>query len=294
MPQFDYLQIDVFAARRGGGNPLGVVLDADDWSPAAMQAFARWTNLVETTFVSRPDSADADYRLRIFTPQREIPFAGHPSIGSAHALLASRPIDASRGQLIQQCGAGLLPLRIERGAAGQRLFVRSPAAREVGIDQSARAQALALLPDALRDPRRLACVHGGRRWWLAEFPDPASVRGWRPPHADIAALAQQTDTLGLCIFARETGAAPALVVRAFPAGVGISEDPASGAANGMIASWLSAREPEGAFRRGYSVSQGREIGHDAAIDIEIEPDGTIWVGGASNTIIHGRVDWEIA
>lgn len=293
MDGIDYLQVDVFANRRGGGNPLGVVPDARGWSEAAMQSFARWTNLVETTFVLPPSSADADYRLRIFTPRREIPFAGHPSIGSAHALLATGRLPSSREQLVQECGAGLLPIRIVGAADAQRLFVRSPAAQLAATDRADQAAVRALLPAAWSAEVELACIQGGRRWWLAEFPDVAAVRRWTPDHPTLAALALRTDTLGLCVFARESTGDPALVVRAFPAGVGIVEDPASGAANGLIATWLALREPNGPLRAGYRVSQGREMGHDARIDIVIEDGGEVWVGGRSNTIIQGQLDWDI-
>ena len=124
-----FLQIDVFAERAGGGNPLGVVFGADAWSDADMQRFAAWTNLVETTFVLAPSDARASYRLRIFTPSKEIPFAGHPTIGSAHAALEIGRVVACDDGLIQECGAGLLPIRVEGEGAFRRLYVQAPAAR---------------------------------------------------------------------------------------------------------------------------------------------------------------------
>ena len=290
MSRIEFWQIDVFAHRRGGGNPLGVVLDGQGWSDAAMQSFARWTNLVETTFVQPASSADADYRLRIFTPSKEIPFAGHPSIGSAHALLQSGRLRARDGQLVQECGAGLLPIRVmDRGAAPPALFVRAPQARTLPADYQALDALLAAAP---HPPSARALVEGGRRWWLVELAELSDLQTWRPPHADIAHLADASDTLGVCVFVRcPVDGKPGLAVRAFPAGAGIVEDPASGAANGLIAAWLAEREPEGALRRGYSVTQGREMGHDARIDILIESELAVWVGGHSNTIIRGEVEW---
>ncbi|HVH33074.1 MAG TPA: PhzF family phenazine biosynthesis protein, partial [Tahibacter sp.] len=116
-------------------------------------------------------------------------------------------------------------------------------------------------------------------------------RGWQPDHAAIARLAKASDSLGLCVFARCRQADYEVAVRAFPAGVGISEDPASGAANGLIGAWIAAGEPQGPLARGYRVSQGREIGHDARIGIRIESDGAVWVGGVTHTIVDGRVRW---
>ncbi|HEU4662721.1 MAG TPA: PhzF family phenazine biosynthesis protein [Dokdonella sp.] len=284
-----YLQLDVFPATPGGGNPLGVVLDAAGWSDADMQRFAAWTDLVETTFVLPPTTADASYRLRIFTPVKEIPFAGHPTIGSAHAVLEGGIARANDGELIQECGAGLLPIRVEEGTSRQ-LFVRAPMARVLreGVDDESPLHALldrvalGALPPAL--------VEGGRRWWIAEFADEAAVRAWRPDHAAIARLARASDALGLCVFARCGGGAYDLVVRAFPAGVGIVEDPASGAANGLVAAWIAAREPAGPLARGYRVSQGREMGRDASLLIRIDAAG-VWVGGATSTVVAGEVRW---
>lgn len=285
-----YLQIDVFSTRPGGGNPLGVVIGAHDWSALDMQRFAAWTDLVETTFVLPPETPDASYRLRIFTPDHEIPFAGHPTIGSAHAVLETGFATAHAGRLIQECGAGRLPIRVEDEIAGRTLFVHAPAARVVreGSDGEPLLQAvLAGLPLGALPP---AFVEGGRRWWVAEFADEAVLRGWQPDHAAIGALARASQCLGLCAFARSAQPGYDLVVRAFPAGVGIVEDPASGAANGLIAAWIALREPNGALARGYRVSQGREIGRDASILIRIDDNG-VWVGGQAHTIIDGTTAW---
>lgn len=291
MARFPYWQMDVFARRRGGGNPLGVVLDARGWSDAAMQAFAGWTNLVETTFVLPATSAAADYRVRIFTPRKEIPFAAHPSIGTVQALLGSGRLPRERSLLWQECGAGILPVRNEQ--AGDRLLLQAPPARPATVDPTLHERLARLLGDAAQGPTGLQCIEGGRRWWLAELSDAAAVRGFVADHAAIAALARDSDTVGLCVFAR-TGGKPALRVRAFPAGIGIVEDPASGAANGLIAAWLRMVEPHGPLARGYQVSQGLEMGHDALIDIEIDPNGAVWVGGRSHAILRGEVDWEAA
>ncbi len=285
-----YLQLDVFSARTGGGNQLGVVVDAASWSDAAMQSFAAWTDLVETTFVLPPTTPDASYRLRIFTPGREIPFAGHPTIGSAHAVLdcgVATPVD---GRLIQECGAGLLPIRIEREGDARALFLQAPAARVLCEEPRDQPLLDAALAGATRGTLPPAFVEGGRRWWIAEFADEASLRAWKPDHAAIGRLAAASDSLGVSAFARSASPDYELVVRALPTGVGIVEDPASGAANGLIAAWIAHAEPDGALSRGYRVSQGREIGHDAAIAIRIE-HGRIWVGGRTRTIVAGRVDW---
>jgi PhzF family phenazine biosynthesis protein len=127
---------------------------------------------------------------------------------------------------------------------------------------------------------------------MAEFANEMEVRGWHPDHAAIGALARASDTLGLCVFARSAADPQALVVRAFPAGVGIVEDPASGAANGLIGAYLGlAASAEDPLRRGYVVSQGREIGHDATLRLRYADDGAVWVGGRTHTVIRGAVRW---
>jgi len=290
MPDVRYLQLDVFADRIGGGNPLGVVLDASAWSDAAMQDFAAWTNLVETTFILPPTTPEASYRLRIFTPTREIPFAGHPSIGSAHAALDFCAVQPRDELLVQECGAGLLPIRVEGEGALRRLFVQAPPARvlHVGNDERLLRNVLGGLALGALPP---AFVEGGRRWWMAEFATESGLRAWHPDHAAIAALAKATDSLGLCAFARCQGHEYELVVRAFPAGVGIVEDPASGAANGLIAAYIAEREPHGSLARGYRVSQGREMGRDARIRIRIEGN-SVWVGGRTQTVVVGTTRWN--
>lgn len=299
LPAHRYQIVDVFNAAYGGGNPLGVVLDARGWSDSAMQCFATWTNLVETTFLLPPtvDGA-ADYKVRIFTPQKEIPFAGHPSVGSAHAFLSSRAaherhdesFDASSEmQLVQECGAGLLKIIVDRSSSSPCIYVQSPPCTIIEQQPQRPRQLLdAVLAGQVLGPTPAAFLEGGRKWWLAEFATEAGVRSFQPDCTAIEALAAASQSLGLCIFARCSPTS--LVVRAFPLGAGIKEDPASGAANGLIASYLLMQEPQGSLSSGYTVSQGREMGKDARIIVRIR-QGCVWVGGAATTIVDGSVRW---
>jgi PhzF family phenazine biosynthesis protein len=194
--------------------------------------------------------------------------------------------------LWQECGAGVLPIRIVGHGETRELLLQSPGERVLSTGLDAHP----LLPAALAGIRTgllpPALVDGGRRWWLAEVADEASLRAWQPEHAAILALAQASDSMGLCAFARADSGRQ-LVVRAFPAGVGIVEDPASGAANGLIAAYLAHAEPHGLLARGYEVSQGREIGHDARLVVHIDTDA-IWVGGCSRTVVDGNLNWELS
>lgn len=285
-----FLQLDVFTPRAGGGNPLGVVLGADDWTSARMQAFAAWTDLVETTFLLPPTDPAASYRVRIFTPKREIPFAGHPSIGSAHAFLETGGT-AGAGGLVQECGAGLLPVRVAGTGADRELAIRAPLARVLATGLSASGLLRAVLAGVALGALPPALVEGGRRWWIAEFADEAALRRWRPDSDAIRALAAESDGLGLAAFARSRDPDFEVVVRAFPLGVGIVEDPASGAANGLIGAWIAGAEPDGPLARGYRVSQGREIGRDARLHVTIDDPTSVWVGGQTRTVIDGRLHW---
>ncbi|HET6806989.1 MAG TPA: PhzF family phenazine biosynthesis isomerase, partial [Frateuria sp.] len=180
MEPLRYLHLDVFAATCGGGNHLGVVTDARGWSDEEMQRFARWTALVETTFLLPPSTPQASYRVRIFTPQHEIPFAGHPSVGSAHAALAcglAAPVD---GMLWQECGAGVLPIRVEGEGDARDLLLKSPGERLLATGCEAHPLLAATLAGIGPGALPPALVDGGRRWWLAEVADEASLRSWAP------------------------------------------------------------------------------------------------------------------
>jgi len=292
MTSFRYMHLDVFTASLGGGNHLGVVVNAQDWSAEDMQRFARWTNLVETTFLLPPQDPKASYRVRMFTPRKEIPFAGHPSIGSAHAALECDLVEPRDGLLWQECGAGTLPIRVHGSGPKRELSLLSPAQHIVNSGHDAHPLLSAALVGVGSGRLPPALVDGGRRWWLAEVSDEASLRAWKPDHAAIGALARASDSMGLCAFARSTNANYQLVVRALPAGAGIVEDPASGAANGSIAAYIAQTEPNGELARGYQVSQGREIGHDARL-VALIDGGSVWIGGRTHTVINGSLDWTL-
>lgn len=291
MKPIRYMHLDVFAASPGGGNHLGVVTDARGWSGEQMQRYARWANLVETTFLLPPSDPRASYSVRIFTPQKEIAFAGHPSVGSAHAVLECNLAEATDGVLWQECGAGILPVRVEGSGDKRILMLQSPAARVVKSGLHAHPLLGATLDGIGLGKLPPALVDGGRRWWLAECADEASLRAWSPDHSAIGALAVASGSMGLCAFARSSHRDYQLVVRAFPSGVGIVEDPASGAANGLIAAYIAQTEPDGPLARGYAVSQGREMGHDALLIAHIVDD-TIWIGGYTHTVIDGILHWN--
>jgi PhzF family phenazine biosynthesis protein len=291
MPARRFLQLDVFADRPGAGNPLAVVLDAEGLDATQMQAIAAWTQVVETTFVFAPDSPGGDYRLRIFTPHREIPFAGHPSLGSAHAWLEAGGVPA--GDTLQQdCGAGRIAIRVEARDGRRRLFFRAPPLKEVHVATDDEPGLAHALRDVERGTLPPALVSAGRRWWLVEFASEAALRGFVPDLDAIAAWSRHKDAMGLCGFSRQATAPFDGVVRAFAPAFGIAEDPASGAANATIAAYLRHAGVLPDVDARYTVSQGRELGRDARIDLRVEAGADIWVGGEVRTVVDGTLDWS--
>lgn len=284
-----FVQLDVFAHRPGAGNPLAVVLDAEGLDDAAMQAFAHWTNLSETTFLFAPTAPGASYRVRIFTPRQELPFAGHPSVGSASAAIdAGLATPDADGQLIQECPAGLLPVRVDGEGALRRVFVRAPRARQ--RDVPARADDWAgVLEDVSRGPLPIALFDNGPAWWLVQAADEAAVRGLAPDLAAIARMLQATGAVGLAVFAASAAEDAQLVVRCFCPADGIPEDPVTGSANACIAAWLLANDSLPSHR--YIASQGREVGRDGLVEVEVDADGEVWIGGLVQPVVAGLLSW---
>ncbi len=286
-----YVQLDVFATRPGAGNPLAVVLEAQGLDDPAMQAIARWTRLPETTFVFPAQSSDASYRIRMFSPRREVPLAGHPSVGTAHAVIDAGLASPRDGLLVQEGVAGKLPLQVHGEGRQRTIAVRTPRARvqEIAAPHDPRLRdalsglSLGALPPVLMD--------GGRRWWLAELADEAALRNAVPDWNAISMLAEATDSMGLFVYARSEDPVHYFAVRAFVGAPAQFEDAASGAANATLAAWLADQHalpsPDGFYR----VSQGREVGFDAIIELQVDAAGEVWSGGRAVAVVEGELDW---
>jgi PhzF family phenazine biosynthesis protein len=291
MTQRRYVQLDVFADRPGAGNPLAVVLDAEGLDNDAMQAIARWTRLPETAFLFPAASPDASYGIRMFSPRREVPFAGHPSVGSAHVAIDAGLATPRDGLLVQEGIAGLLPLRVLGEGRRRTIAVRTPRATVMEIasaDDPRLRDALRGLPLGALPP---ALLDGGRRWWLAELRDETSLRAATPDWNAIGALAQATGSMGVCVFARSDDPVYYLAVRAWVGAPAQFEDAASGAANATLAAWLASQDalpsPDGHYR----ISQGREVGYDAIIELHVDDAGEVWSGGRACSVVSGTIDW---
>ncbi len=287
-----YVQADVFADRPGAGNPLAVVLDAEGLSDEQMQAIARWTRLPETTFVLPPVDPETSYRIRMFSPRREVPFAGHPSVGTAHAVLDAGLAVPRDGLLVQDGAAGKLPLRVNGEGPTRTIAVRTPRASLVetaSADDPRLAAALAGLPLGQLPP---ALMDGGRRWWLVELADEAGLRAASPNWEAISRLAEDTGSMGVCVYARSNDPVHYLAVRAWVGAPAQFEDAASGAANATLAAWLASQGAlpgDGGF---YRVSQGREVGFDAIIELTVDADGDVWSGGRIARVVEGTIGWD--
>ena len=286
-----FVQVDVFADRPGAGNPLAVVLDATGLDDDAMQAIARWTRLPETTFVFPATRPGASYGLRMFSPKREVPFAGHPSVGTAHAVLETGLAEAGGGRRVQEGIAGLLPLQVDVDDGVRRIAIRTPRARLVETADargSRMAEALDWLPLGELPP---ALMDGGRRWWVAEARDEASLRNAMPDWEAIASLARASESMGVLAFARCSGGDYQVAARAFVGGPAMFEDAASGAANATLAAWLALRDALPGRDGHYRVSQGREVGYDARLDMQVDAEGEVWSGGRVVSVVRGTIDW---
>jgi len=279
-----FRQVDVFTETPQQGNPVAVVLDADGLTTEQMQRFANWTNLSETTFVLAPQDGAADYRVRIFTPGAELPFAGHPTLGTCHAWLESGGTPKAEGTIVQECELGLIPLRSE----GELLAFAAPDLIRSGpVDDSDLAAACEVLRIAPTDVVDAQWADNGPGWMAILLRTGELVRSLTPDFGagnpeGIGVVGPHT--LGVAGFGGEGGTE--LEVRAFfSANDNPVEDPVTGSLNAAVAQWLLAA---GHLSAPYVASQGTCIGRAGRVHIS-EADGDIWVGGRSLTCIVGTV-----
>jgi len=271
-----FSQVDVFTSVPYRGNPVAVVLDADGLSAEEMQRFAHWTNLSETTFVLPPADPEADYLVRIFTPSTELPFAGHPTLGTCHAWLAAGGKPRRDGVIVQECEAGLVTLR--RTADGLA-FAAPPVLRDGPVDGELLTQVASVLridPSAIVD----ASWADNGPGWIAVLLDSAdAVLALRPGESDL--------DLGV-VGPYPPGSPAAFEVRAFfPKNGGMAEDPVTGSLNASAAAWLLRT---GRATAPYVASQGTVLGRAGRVYISRDDDGAIWVAGGTVTCVSGQVE----
>jgi PhzF family phenazine biosynthesis protein len=276
-----FKQVDVFTRVPFRGNPVAVVLHSGNLEQGQMQQIARWTNLSETTFVLPPTSSAADYRLRIFTPRAELPFAGHPTIGSAHAVLEACIAKPRQGRLVQECGAGNLALSVD----GDTLWLESPPATHSPVN----AADLSLLEKILeRKPRQEPLIlNVGPRWLVAELANADAVDALLPDMADLAELSVRLEIGGVTVYGVAGDGKSDIHVRSFAPAHGIPEDPVCGSGNISVAAYrrMAGQVAAGA---GYVARQGMQLGRDGQVSIRYEGD-KILLGGSAVTCVEGTL-----
>ncbi|MDX6323727.1 MAG: hypothetical protein QOK15_81 [Nocardioidaceae bacterium] len=273
-----FSQVDVFGSGPLSGNPVAVVHDAEGIDDEELAAFARWTNLSETTFLLPPTDGRADYRLRIFTPGAELPFAGHPTLGSAHAWLEAGGVPRVAGLVVQECGVGLVDVR----QGGEQLAFAAPELLRSGpVEQEVLDHVLAALriaPDAVLAS---AWVDNGPGWVGVQLAGAEQVLALEPDFVRMRGL-----DVGV-IGAHGDGGPADFEVRAFCPDYSIPEDPVTGSLNAGLAVWLTA---SGRAPASYTVRQGTALQRSGDVTVSTDEDGRIWVGGACRTHVRGTLD----
>ena len=320
MKQRPYKQIDVFTATPYFGNPLAVLLDGNGLADEAMQRFARWTNLSETTFVLSPTQPTADYRVRIFTPGGELPFAGHPTLGTCHAWLEAGGQPKREDVIVQECAKGLIDIKRDLkcggDGGGSSLAFAAPSLLRSSPSPVVLAQVASALGLKAAQIAAAQLLDNGPVWLGLLLDSPETVLELQPAHQELANLnikvgvaaiyAAEDLTASSALIARANreakaftqGAAnpsgdaleqqlgPDLEVRAFAASIGINEDPVTGSLNASLAQWLMA---DGFMPEHYTASQGVCMGRAGQVDLQRDAQGQVWVGGQSVTCISGQV-----
>lgn len=284
MQQRPFKQVDVFTAEPYRGNPLAVVLDGSGLSTEEMQRFARWTNLSETTFLLPATTPGADYRVRIFTPGGELPFAGHPTLGSCHAWLQAGGKSLASGFVVQQCGVGLVKIRRE----GEQLAFAAPALKRSAPSPSTLAQVAKALGLKAQQVQAAQLLDNGPVWLGLLLDDAQTVLELRPDHGALKSLGVKIGVAApyRAVQSPAGNDAVQLEVRAFAAPIGVNEDPVTGSLNASLAQWLIA---EGQMPPRYVAAQGTCMDRAGRVSIEQDAEGQVWVGGASVTCIDGSV-----
>jgi len=285
-----YKVVDVFTREPLRGNPVAVVLQADGLDTDAMQRIAHWTNLSETTFVLLPTQPGADYRLRIFTPRGELPFAGHPTLGSAHAVLTAGLATPREGALVQECGAGLIDLRWERDGHASHVTLRMPSAILTSLPESDVDELEKILGAKVDRAVAPAIANVGVGWVVAQLPSAQALRTLNPDYSRLAQFERRLGLTGVSLYgAHPCGGAADIEVRSFTPSSGVAEDPVCGSGNGSIAAFRFVRGLLSSEGADYVASQGRCVGRDGRVFVRVTREGQVHIGGECTTGIDGKL-----
>ncbi|KXU96530.1 phenazine biosynthesis protein PhzF [Caballeronia megalochromosomata] len=287
-----YKVVDVFTDRPLQGNPVAVMLDADGLDTEQMQSIARWTNLSETTFVLPPTTSEADYRLRIFTPRSELPFAGHPTLGSAHAVLdAGRVALRSNGRLIQECTVGLVDLTIEDRGGDRQIAFNLPGAQIEEMDAVHISELETIVGRSVNAKTAPAIVNVGPRWIIAQMQDADSVLSLQPDFGKLAEVERRLGVTGLTVFGAYHDRDAAIEVRTFAPSCGVEEDPVCGSGNASVAAFQWKRGLLPSEGKNYVASQGCRVGRAGKVHVSVDAHGRVNIGGSCVTCIEGHFEF---
>lgn len=284
-----YRVVDAFSAAPLMGNPVAVVLEADGLTDQQMAAIARWTNLSETTFVLPITNAKADYRVRIFTPGSELPFAGHPTLGACHAVLEAGLAGARDGKIVQECGVGLVEISVSGSDAGRHLALNLPPAHLTALKDEDIRELEAILGYPVLRTVPPAIINVGAVWAVAEVDTIDGLLSLTPDFAHSITFERRLGLTGLSIFAVDP-ATGGIETRSFAPSCGVNEDPVCGSGNGSIAAFRARGGQLAGSSWSYTARQGRKVGREGVIALSADDAGIIRVGGACVTTVSGMLD----
>ena len=291
---FDFLQVDAFTRRPLYGNPAAVVFDADGMPAETMQRVAREMNLSETVFILEPTTPQADYRVRIFTPISELPFAGHPTIAAAHSVLARFPAKANATLLRQECGIGIVPVEVIPFTSGTllRMTQGAPSHRDSGLSRETVARMLGCAVSELAD-RPFEVVSTGVPWLIVELSRISAISTLAPDQGLIVRECRSLRAAGLTVFAERGDGGPVRIrVRTFAPGEGVAEDPVCGSGNGSVAAYIARHKHADETTGSYVAEQGIEIGRDGEVHASWERTSknlSLRIGGEAAVSASGRL-----
>jgi len=308
MSAYRFKQVDAFTSRPFFGNPVAVVLGADGLETEEMQRIAAWTNLSETTFVLQPTIPQPAYRLRIFTPSHELPFAGHPTIGSCHAVLEAGIVTPKNGRLVQECGAGNLPLRVEGDGPERRIWVEAPEAKLMGEFPGLAESLSAALRSRIAESPVPTALRNGPNWLFVRFEHESDVASLQPDMSALTKLSLDHSVSGVAAFAFTSSAHPeepadaqsaadgvskdefAVHIRCFAPAFGVPEDPVTGSANAALPAYLVHHGLLERTGRQYVATQATELGRDGRVLVRVLDDaGRAEIGGQAVTVVEGEI-----
>lgn len=282
-----YAVVDVFSSVPTRGNPVAVVFEADGFETDTMQQIARWTNLSETTFVLRPSTESADYRVRIFTPGGELPFAGHPSLGTAHALLSSGRLIPQGARIVQECAAGLIPMTVPILSLRLPTPTLQPLIDDEADDSAGWRTQLGVGMATMGSPW---VVDVGPRWAVIAVRDRETLLRLTPDLTRLAEGDRRRGLTGWTLFAPHPESGPAdIEVRSFAPAVGVGEDPVCGSGNGSVAAMRRHLGLIDDGARRYVAHQGGCVSRSGRVEVSFDDQGAIWIGGDCVTTATGQL-----